>query len=334
MSGVDVLLLTVNDLTRFMKQYLFLLSILLLIVACKGKKTSLQDNETVTIQEFIEFFPETPLPIRIADTTLVKKSTDSLQIGYKIFTQFISDSLVQKDFGKGVMPKIFPLGRTREDGKETYLFIKATNGTKRVSYLACFNKKNEFLQMLPLVKTGFDQYSSAYGVLDKKFQITTYYEKKRANNETSFKRNVYIYNSSANEFTLILTEPNEEIIENVINPIDTLPARNKFSGDYVKDKKNFISVRDGRRATEPVVFVHFEKSDCRGELKGTARFVSATMAVFQESGNPCTLEFSFSNNRVVMKETGGCGTYRDIKCFFEGSYPKKKTPVKPKTGKR
>jgi len=333
-SGGDVLLLSVNDLTRYMKQYLFLLSILLLIVACKGKKTSLQDDETVTIQEFIEFFPETPLPIRIADTTLVKKSTDSLQIGYKIFTQFIPDSLLQKDFGKGVTPKIFPLGRTREDDKETYLFIKATTGAKRVGYLACFGKKNEFLQMLPLVKTGFDQYSAAYGVLDKKFQITTYYEKKRANNETSFKRNVYIFNSSANEFTLILTEPNEEIIENVINPIDTLAAKNKFSGDYVKDKKNFISVRDGRRPTEPIVFVHFEKSDCRGELKGTARFVSANLAVFQESGNPCTLEFSFNNNRVVMKETGGCGTYRDIKCFFEGTYPKKKAPAKPKTGKK
>ncbi|WP_162915644.1 hypothetical protein [Paraflavitalea soli] len=311
-----------------MKQYLFLLSILLLIVACKGKKTSLQDNEPVTVEEFIEFFPETPLPIRIADTTLVKKSTDSLQIGYKIFTQFIPDSLIQKDFGKGATPKIFPLGRTREEGKETYLLIKATTGAKRVAYLACFSKKNEFLQMLPLVKTGTDQYSSAYGVLDKKFQITTYYEKKRANNETSFKRNVYIFNSGANEFTLILTEPNEEIIENVINPIDTFPTKNKYSGDYVKDKKNFISVRDGRRATEPVVFVHFEKSDCRGELKGTARFVSATMAVFQESGNPCSLEFTFSNNRVVMKETGGCGTYRDIKCFFEGTYPKKKAKKK------
>lgn len=307
-----------------MKKYLFWFPFLLLIVACKGKKTSLQDNETVTAEEFIEFFPETPLPIRIADTTLVKKSTDSLQIGYKIFTQFIPDSLLVKDFGKGVTPKLFPLGRTQEKGKETYLLIKATTGTKRVAYLATFNKKHEFLQLLPLVRTGFGSYTAAYGQLDKKFQITTYYERKRANNETSYKRNVYIYNSSSNEFTLILTEPNEEIIENVINPIDTFPAKNKYSGDYVKDKKNFISVRDGRRTNEPVVFVHFEKNDCRGELKGVARFVSATTAIFKESGNPCELEFTFSNTQVVMKETGGCGSYRDFKCFFEGTYPKKR----------
>lgn len=321
-----------------MKSYLRWLPVLLLIVACKGKKTSLQDDETVTAKEFIEFFPKAPLPIRIADTTLVRKSTDSLQIGYKIFTQFVPDSLIQHDFGKGVTPRIFPLARFSDNDKETYLFIKATTGTKRIAYLATFNKDDQFLAMLPLVKQGFDQYATAYGVLDKKIQITTYVEKKKANNETSFKRNVYIYNGGANEFTLIMTEPNEEIIENVINPIDTLPAKNKFSGDYVKDKKNFISVRDGKKTSEAMVFVHFEKNDCRGEVKGIARFVSASVAVFQESGNPCSIEFQFSTNKVIIKETGGCGSYRDIKCFFEGSYPKKKVAakpaVKPKAGKK
>jgi hypothetical protein len=308
-----------------MKKCLFWLPVILLFVACKGKKTSLQDGEKVDIKDFIEFFPQTPLPIRIADTTLVKKSTDSLQIGYKIFTQFIPDSLIKKDFGKGVTPRIFPLGRTREDDKETYLFIKATTGPKRIAYVACFGKDNEFLRMLPLVKTGFEQYSNTWATLDKKFQITTYHDKKLGSGEVAFKRNVYFYNNAANEFTLILSEPNADIIENVINPIDTLPAKNKFSGDYVKDKKNFIAFRDGKRAAEPLFFVHFEKGDCQGELKGVARFVSGNVAVYQEGSNPCTIEFNFSANRITMKETGGCGAYRDIKCFFEGSYTKKKT---------
>ncbi|WP_315816523.1 hypothetical protein [Paraflavitalea speifideaquila] len=119
----------------------------------------------------------------------------------------------------------------------------------------------------------------------------------------------------------------------MINPIDTFPAKNKFSGDYVKDKKNFISVRDGKRSTEPLIFVHFEKTDCRGELKGMARFVSPAVAVFQESGNPCTLEFNFNNNRVAMKETGGCGTYRDIKCFLKAPILKRKHPPSLNPGK-
>lgn len=330
MSEGDVLLLTRMIQPFMMKKCLFWLPVILLLFACKsGKKTSLQDDEKVDIKDFIEFFPEIPLPIRIADTTLVKKSTDSLQIGYKIFTQFIPDSLIKKDFGKGVIPRIFPLGKTREDDKETYLFIKATTGAKRIAYMACFGKNNEFLRMLPLVRTGFEQYATVWATLDKKFQITTYHDKKLGNGEVAFKRNVYFYNNAANEFTLILSEPNEEIIENVVNPIDTFPAKNKFSGDYVKDKKNFISFRDGKRSSESPFFVHFEKGDCRGELKGMARFVSNTVAVYQEGGNPCTLEFNFAANRITMKETGGCGSYRDIKCFFEGSYTKKKT-AKPK----
>ena len=137
----------------------------------------------------------------------------------------------------------------------------------------------------------------------------------------SYKRNVYFYNSDANTFTLIFTEPNTDIIENIINPIDTLPAKAKFTGDYIKDKKNFISVRDGRNASEILFFIHFETEDnCTGELKGTAKFVSPTIARYKEPNNPCALELSFVNNRAAMKETGGCGSYRDIKCFFEGSF--------------
>jgi hypothetical protein len=35
-----------------------------------------------------------------------------------------------------------------------------------------------------------------------------------------------------------------------------------------------------------------------------------------------------------MKETGACGTYRDIKCFFEGSFPKKKAAKAKKANKK
>jgi hypothetical protein len=34
-----------------------------------------------------------------------------------------------------------------------------------------------------------------------------------------------------------------------------------------------------------------------------------------------------------MKELGGCGNHRDIKCFFEGVYSKRKE-IKAKTGKK
>ncbi len=315
----------VLTLKGFMKKYILMLPILLLLVFCKGKKTSLQDEDEIEVADFIEFFPEIKLPFRVADTSLLKKETDtSLQISNKIFTQFIPDSIIQKDFGKNAKPAFIALGRVTEKGKETYLFAKAVAGSKRIAYLATFSRKDEFLRAMPLVRTGFTRYTSSYGTLDNKFQITTYHENRGT--ELNYKKNVYFYNRETNDFTLIYTEPNEEMIENVINPIDTLSKKHKYAGDYVKDKRNFVSIRDGARAGEIMLFIHFEKDKgaCNGELKGPARWINSTTAQYYQNGNPCTIELSFTATRVRLKETGGCGTYRDIKCFFDGTYNKKK----------
>ena len=294
-------------------------------VGCKDdKKTSLAGDEPVEVADFIDFFPEAKLPVIVADTTLSKKVSDSFLIAYSVFTQFVPDSILKKDFNK-TKPKIYPLARAKEKGKETYLFAKAVAGTKRVGYLVTFDDKDKYLNTLRLVRTG-ENYSHVSGTLDKKFQITTYRERKNAAGDVTFKRNVYIYNSASNDFTLILTEPNDEMTEEVLNPIDTLPQKNKYTGDYPANKKNFISFRDGRNSSEILFFTHFEKSkgECVGELKGTARFVTSKKAVYKEAGNPCTLEFTFTASSVYMKEVEGCGSFRDIRCFFEGTYPKKK----------
>lgn len=312
-----------------MSKYIWYLCLAVLIApACKDdKKVPMTGEEPVTVEEFIAFFPDKPLPITIADTSLVKKVSDSSLIAYQVFTQFVPDSIIKKDFGKN-KPRLYALATAKEKGRETYLFLKAVSGTKRVGYLITFDKKNKYLNTLPIVRKGFDNtYSFAFGSLDKKYQITTYREKKTKTGESNFKRNVYIYNSASNDFTLILTEPNEEFFQEIINPIDTLPQKNKYAGEYVYNKKNFLSFRDGKKPSEIIFFVHFEKAkgECVGELKGTARFVSAKKAVYNQSGNPCTLEFTFTTTGVVMKEIEGCGSYRDIKCFFEGTYPKQKT---------
>ncbi|MBC7828599.1 MAG: hypothetical protein H7122_12685 [Chitinophagaceae bacterium] len=318
-----------------MLKYLFLLLSAVILLCCKSKKPDLQADEVVEVEDFIAFFPELALPFKITDSGLFKKQSDSSIIGYKVFTQFVPDSILTKDFGKSENPVLYSLGRAQEKGRETYLFVKAVQSKKRVAYLVCFDKKNNYLNSFPIIKAGIGNYSSASGLLDKKFQITTYHETKKATGETWYKRNVYVYNSAANDFTLILTEPNEEMIENIINPIDTFPKKNKLSGDYIRNKENFISVRDGKNTSEISFFVHFEKdnAECVGELKGVARMVSATKAHYKENGNPCTIEFTFTGTSVVMKEIEGCGSYRNIKCFFEGRFTKKKE-VKPKVPKK
>lgn len=297
-----------------------------LTTSCKdNKKASMTGDAPVEVTDLISFFPEVKLPYVLADSTLKRKVPDSALISYSVFTQFVPDSVLKKDFPSG-KPTIYALGRAREKGRETYLFVKAVQNTRRAGYLVTFDKDDKYLNTLRLVRTGGEDYTHVYGSLDKKFQITTYRERKSPKGDVTFKRNVYIYNNASNDFTLILTEPNEEIIEDVQNPIDTVSQKNKYTGDYPISKKNFISFRDGKNPSEILFFTHFEKDkgQCIGELKGTARFVSAKKAVYKEAGNPCTLEFTFTASSVAMKEAEGCGTYRDIKCFFEGTYPKKK----------
>jgi len=309
-----------------MNRFLLVLCVLAWIaMGCKDKKkTSLTGEEPVEVADFIEFFPEANLPVLIADTTLSRKISDSLLIAYSVFTQFVPDSVLKKDFNK-LKPKIYPLGRVKEKGRETYLFVKAIQGTKRLAYLVTFDNNDKYLNTLRLLRSGED-YSKVFGSLDKKFQITTYRERKNATGDITFKRNVYIYNNASNDFTLILTEPNDEIMEDVLNPIDTLSQKNKYTGDYPANKKNFISFRDGKNSSEILFFTHFEKNkgECVGEIKGAARFISSKKAVYKEAGNPCTLEFTFTTSSVYMKEVEGCGSFRDIRCFFEGTYPKKK----------
>jgi hypothetical protein len=313
-----------------MKNFLLILIVsLALVVSCKNKKTSMKDEEAVEVTDFIDFFPQVNLPYELNDTTLGRKESDSVLIGNKTFAQFIPDSVLTKDFGKTAKPKLYSLGQAMEKGKERYLFVKAVQGTKRVGYLICFDKDNHYLNAMPIIKAGFDTWTHDYASLDKKFQITTYRDKTAGGEVQHFKRNIYVYNSGANIFTLILTEPNEAAIETIFNPIDTLAHKHKFAGDYIKDKRNFIAFRDGKNESELLFFVHFEKDkgECTGELKGIAKISSGKVALYKEVGNPCSIEFNFNPSNVVMKEIQGCGSYRDIKCFFEGTYPRKKEPA-------
>src|SRR5690349_19856109 len=170
-------------------------------VGCKNdKKVSLTGEEPVDAADFIQFFPQVQLPFVVADSTLSKKISDSLLISYAVFTQFVPDSTLKKDFAK-TKPKIYPLGRVKEKGRETYLFARAIQGTKRVGYLLTFDKDNKYLNTLRLVRNS-EEYLNVYGSLDKKFQITTYRERKNSDGTIAFKRNVYIYNSASNDFTL------------------------------------------------------------------------------------------------------------------------------------
>lgn len=315
-----------------MHKLLSVLVVLFLLAGCKSGKKTLSGEEPVTIDDFIGFFEDVPLPYNIADTQINRRLPDSLLISNKIFTQFVPDSVYTRDYGKNAAPKFYALGKIANGENETYLLVKAATQDKQVGYIICFDKEKVFKASMPLVRNNPDKRKSITGSIDKRYTITTSQTSRGADGINYYKLNAYVYNT-AGVFTLIKIESNEPIVASeVYNPIDTFASKHKFSGNYVQDKKNFVSVRDGKDAQHLLFFIHFDsgKDECYGEIKGEAVLSKANTAFYRQVGDACVLELTFSGNKVTLREEQACGNYRGIKCSFSGTYTKKKTAAKEK----
>jgi hypothetical protein len=319
---------------RLLKRLLFC-SALTLLITCNHKNS--ENESKIEPEDFLAMFPTLNLPVNFADSSLSKKHGDSL-LGPEIVKQFISDTLFQKQFGKSGKPRFYAAGKLVVKKAETYLFIKALGQTKKVLYLACLDPDLHFKTGMPLVIREEGNEMRYASTIDNKYAVSISQLHRDAEGKTYFVRAVYIYNPEG-VFTLIMMESNQgkPRTTQVYNPIDTLSKKHKFTGDYIQDKRNFISFRDGKNNSVLRFFVHFEKDNgnCKGELKGEARFVSSSTARYLASGDPCSLEFNFSEKNVRMKELEGCGNHRDIRCYFDGVYLKHKEPVaKPAKSRR
>jgi hypothetical protein len=312
------------------KSWLIVIISVLILLACRHKKkVSLSGEETVSISDFIQSFEPLTLPYQIADTLVAKKRNDTLLISYKVFSNLVPDSILNKVFGKEAKPKIYPLGRVEGPGKETYLFIKALAADRKAAFILCFDKKNNFITGMPVLQPDANPATEQFFIIDKRYTLSKSITRKNANGTTSDGKNVYVLNEPAKSFLLIMTDALDEQTVELINPIESLPKKNKFSGDYVKDKRNLVTVRDNKKPGRITFFVHFErKNNCTGELKGEASFTSNNAAVYRTGGDFCILQFNFTSSSVSISETEGCGSHRGPDCVFEGIFPKKKEPKK------
>src|SRR6476659_5292962 len=296
------------------------------LLACNSKKkVILSEDEPVDIKDFIESFQPLDLPYQVADTSVSKKRMDTALISYKIFTHLVPDTVLSKVFGKEEKPKIYPIGRVAAPEQGTYLFVKALSADRKAALILCFDKKNNFITSMPVMQPDANPATQQLFVIDKRYTLSKGITRRNSDGSISDGKHVYVLNEPAKSFLLIMTDALDEKTVEVINPIDSLSRKNKFSGDYQKDKLNFISIRDSRRSGRLIFFVHFEKkNNCSGEMKGEANFTSANSALYRSSGDPCTLQFNFTSSSVYMKEIQGCGSHRGVDCIFEGTYPKKK----------
>ena len=305
---------------------IFVVCLIICIAGCKNRHASLSGEEKVDIKDFIAAFPKITLPYRVADTN-VAKMADTTTISHTVFSEFIPDTVLINSFGKNTgKMKINPVGKIQKEDK-LYLLANFTQNKKTTLQTFLFDKKTRYLSHLELIKQdNKDNYVHSVNITSEPTFIISR-EKINKQNELLYTRNGYAYNNASRDFIPVLNDSNEDLkrLREIINPIDTFAWKNKLSGDYTKDKLNFISVRDGNNGNKYLFFIHFEKDgNCTGELKGEMTMRDATHAYYQQSGDPCVIDFTFTGKSITVKEQNNCGNHRGIKCFFDDTYKKKK----------
>ena len=305
--------------------------LLVFAFACTNKKKEKPVEESkFSYQAFADSFKTVEPPYGLSDTSFLNND-DTTTLKNADFLNFIPDSIKQKIVGTTKNVKYVPLAKIKIPKAESYFIIKAVAGSKKGALLVVFNKKDSIAASLPFLVPDGDPLTSQVSTIDKSYSISRNILRKTKEDVITEGKDVFAYNDAAKAFTLVMTDQLEEGNVELINPIDTFPRQHKYAGDYVKNKKNIVSIRSTKNPAEFLFFIHFENEDqdCSGELKGSALMTSSTTAVFRQGGTPCVLEFHFTPSSVTLKEVEGCGSFRDIKCVFDGSFPKKKE-AKPK----
>lgn len=299
------------------------------LAACKHgpEKKSMKGDEQVVVADFIAFFDQLNLPITFKDSLLAKKPNDSLSISSMVFARFISDTVFHTDFN-GETPNVYAIGQIKNSKKETYLLFKAAHAKKQRLYVAVMDEKDSFKTCYPMLSLNGSPGKENLSI-DNKFTFTNSSDTKGSDGTIYTVNKVLAYNMGA--FMVILTDGLPAGVElPIIDPIDTLPRKGQFAGNYVINKRSFISIRDGSKPNLVRFFIHVEKDkNAVGELKSEATMQTSDSAMYKADGDPCGLSFKFSGNVLQIVESN-CGNRHDMGASFDGDYKKQKEAVKPK----
>jgi len=310
---------------------LVILAICLLMAGCGKNKKKMSGQDAVDIKDFIEFFDELSLPVILSDSLLKKKNTDSSFISDTIMNQFIGDTIFNDLYGKE-KPKTYAIGRFKNMDAETYLIIK-TKGNINAFYALAFTPEKKYSANMVLLSDGKKNNEINRVVIDSRYTFNLVDQYRDADGSINEFSQVYAYNN-AGMFMMILKDGLQkgEVLP-IINPIDTLPAANKYSGNYGKDSRNFISIRDGKTPKDFQFYINMDKgpaTDCQADLKGEAVFITKDSAVYSTKSDPCTIGFKFGSKSVRITETIICGNKRPADCSFNVTYSRQKTAIAEK----
>lgn len=311
-------------------KYLWIFLVGIAVASCKSKPVKLASDENLTIKELLQLAPELSTPFLVHDTLLNRKESDSSRLQTKVFQTFVPDSVYQRYYPVNKSLKLYLIGKLPDGESGSYVLVKSVKSGDKSAHLFYFNSKGAYVGSMKIADNKRKPGINRYCKIDSRFNISLIEEWKDARNEWINRETLYYMDASGN-MIMAMTNSNEDLSDEIRgNPIDTLPRKHKYAGDYMTDKKNLVSIRDGLTPNSFRFFIHFSKKDgtCVGEVSGTGEWIKGSEGVFHDSDSPCVLYFSFSSGSVTLREDAGCGAYRGIACFFEGGYKKVKQPLK------
>jgi hypothetical protein len=309
---------------------IFCISIAILtLFSCKHKATDLNSDAPIKPNQFVAAFKVLENNFAANDSNILSLA-DTVSINHKQLERFISDTLLRRLLVDDKKATFHPVGRI-DKTNEVYLLLLSVHNKKKTVTVIVQDKKNVFLASKDILFSSDDGYKHSFA-LNREPTFFVLRERIISDKEYKFKftKTGWAYNGKT--FIAVVNESNERNanLNAIINPLDTLPRENMYSGNYVEDDRNFISLRDGRTPQEYLFFLHIDKNDgtCVGELKGEMKMTDSTHAIYSFGGDPCVIDFIFDRNIITIKEKGSCGNRRGMDCFFEDAYTKKKEPKK------
>lgn len=312
------------------KTIAWLMILSLFLMACNNDEQKKQKKDGTT-EKLDEFFKQVALPYSLSDTSLLKNMDGELLPAS--VSSFIPANIIESYFGKKASVKFTSLAKP---GKENYYLIKAASSSKKAAFILLINKEDNSGTAYPFLLPDADASTTQSSSIDKKYTITKSIVRRSRGEIIAEGKEVVAWDASTKNFSVIMTDALNNNPDEIINPIDTFSKTHKLSGDYYLNKKNLVSVRDGRYSNQLLVYIHTqnEAGDCRGELKGEFLMTSANFAIYRLGGDPCVLNLSFSGNKVSIKEERGCGNHRDLDCPLTGTFTRKKPAVVKQASKK
>lgn len=303
------------------------------MMAChQGEKTT-QNGGGVTFSDYIDQFPSLPLPLQYQEDSLASPVIDSLRLDKKDMGSFIPDSLWYPEGKHLPAARLYPLGKIKH-GNQLLILIRSVSGSFRRIDLLIYGKADTLESAKQVASLSTKQRGQIFTFrLDAQYLMRLNERKELNNGQVIMREQVYGINANGS-LELILTNTNQPASSNsYYNPIDTLPRKNRYSGDYTSASSDIVSIRDGKKDGMIQFFIHLDKNggDCTGEVGGMAKFSSKSVAEYHEQGGSCGIRFTFTTSRVTIQEIGGCGAYRGISCYFDGTYTRKKEPSTKKS---